>query len=42
VYRVHKRTLFQVQREDRFIEDSGELCQVGIELVQVCTEGTLV
>jgi hypothetical protein len=27
--------------EDRVTEDSGELCQEGIELVQVCTEGTL-
>jgi hypothetical protein len=41
VHRVHRRTLFRVQREDRITEDSGELCQVGIELVQVCIEGTL-
>jgi hypothetical protein len=41
VHRVHRRTLFRVQREDIVTKDSGELFQVGIELVQVCTEGTL-
>jgi hypothetical protein len=36
-----RRTLFQVHQEDRITEDSEELCQEGIELVQECTEGTI-
>jgi hypothetical protein len=39
---IRIRTLFRVRKKDRIIEDSRKLCKEGIDLVQVCTERTLV